>query len=87
MVLDQIVELGSWMIVAKLLSQEYADSHRLVVVLVETIVNVMLFLLPATAVWFPTRKRWPKTSSVATCLWCSIYVLCLFFLFPATDGP
>jgi hypothetical protein len=86
-VLFQLVALNAWGIVAALTSQAYADRSPGSIWLVALFLNVVLFLVPAIAMWLITRKRWPKAGNVMLMVWCVLYLAALFVLFPATDGP
>jgi hypothetical protein len=86
-VLFQIVALNAWAIVASITSGLYADTHHAVVWSVAAAANLAVFLLPEAVIWFSAHKRWPAVCSVVTLVWCGFYVLSLFWLFPATDGP
>ena len=86
-VLGQFVVLGAWSIVAALTSGSFADHHDGLVWLVSALLNVGLFLLPASAVALATRRWWPRANVVALAIWCVFYLTALFVLFPATDGP
>src|SRR5580704_8520250 len=81
-ILFQIVVLGAWAILAKLTSATYADTHHPALWIVATATNLTAFLVPEVVIWFSTRKRWPVICSIATCVWCGFYLLCLFWLFP-----
>jgi hypothetical protein len=72
---------------AHLTSDRYADTHHLVLWTMATVINLVAFFIPESVIWFSTHKRWPGICSVATCVWCGFYLLALFRLFPATDGP
>ncbi len=85
--LFQIVVLGAWSIVAHLSSGAFADQHQGPVWFVTLILNVVLFLVPALAVYVPGRKRLPMLTVVVLLSWLSFYLASLFFLSPATDGP
>ena len=86
-ILYQLVVLGAWTILAKLTSGVYAHTHLPVLWIVTSATNLMVFLIPEAVIWFSTRKRWPVICFIATCVWCGFYLLSLFWLFPATDGP
>jgi hypothetical protein len=85
--LYQLVVLGAWSLLAHLTSETYADSHHPALWTIATAINLALFLIPEAGIWLASRKRLPTICSVATCLWCGFYLLLLFRLFPATDGP
>jgi hypothetical protein len=86
-ILFQLVALNAWGIVADITSGSYADTHHPVVWSVALVLNLMVFLIPAIGIWLAGRKRWPTGCSVAMFGWCVFYLLSLFWLFPATDGP
>jgi hypothetical protein len=83
----QLVSLSAWAILAKLASGAYANTHDTVLWIVASATNLTVFLIPEAVIWFSTRKRWPVICFIATCVWCGFYLLSLFWLFPATDGP
>jgi hypothetical protein len=68
-ILFQAVVLGAWAIVASLTSGEYADLNHGAVWLVALLLNVLLFLVPALALWLITRKRWPEASTISLIAW------------------
>lgn len=86
-VLFQIVVLGAWSLLAKMSSQIYADRHHAPLWMIALIFNVLLYAIPAAAIWALTRTRWPRFSVYAVLSWGAFYLASLFVLFPATDGP
>jgi len=86
-VLFQVVALGAWGILAAITSGQYADFHHAQVWTLALVLNVLIFLIPASLIWLVTRRKWAAQGAVATAVWCALYLSCLFFLFPATDGP
>lgn len=86
-VLFQRVAFGAWTLVADLTSGTFADLHHGPVWFVALVLNVGFFLFPALIVFFLSQKRWPKLGSAGLLAWTAFYLLCLFVLFPATDGP
>ena len=86
-ILGQIVVLGAWFMVASITSGLYADTHHFVLWPVAVVLNLTLYLVPATGIWLAVRKRWPPWCSVVIVVWLMFYVASLFWLFPATDGP
>jgi hypothetical protein len=86
-VLFQVVVFGAWVIVAKIASDTFADTHHTLVYSVALVPNVLLFLVPAVAVWLVLRKRNASLCSALIVCWCLFYLASLFVLFPATDGP
>jgi len=86
-VLYQNVVLSAWGFVAAVTSERYADLHHGPVWSVALLLNVGVFLVPAFMIFFIGRRRWPKVGSVALLAWTASYLLFLFVLFPATDGP
>jgi hypothetical protein len=86
-VLFQIVALGGWTVMAAITSGCCTDSHYLPVFCLELLLNLAIILIPAGLLWITTRRRWRVQGSVAVIVWCAFYLCCLFFLFPATDGP
>jgi hypothetical protein len=87
MLLSQLVVLGAWGLVAALSSGRFADLHHGPVWLAALFLNLALFLIPAGMFWLTTRRRWPRAATVGIIIFCCFYLSCLFFLFPATDGP
>jgi hypothetical protein len=85
--LFQIVGLGAFALVDHLTSPGFADGHRAIAWIVMILLNVGLFSLPIVPIWFFCHRRAQAIGSVVTALWFVFYVACLFFLFPATDGP
>ncbi len=85
--LFQVVALGAWGIVAAITSDAFADTYHSIVWAVALVLNLILFLIPASAILFAARKRWPVWCSVAIFSWSVFYLSSLFWLFPATDGP
>ena len=81
------VVLSGYAMVAAITSEKYADMHHGPVWLAILLVNLSAFLVPALVMFYSTRRRWPKGSAVGLCAWTFLYLLCLFVLFPATDGP
>jgi len=86
-VLCQSVVLTAWGLVAAVASGRYADLHHGPVWFVALLLNVGVFSVPALAIFFLARRRWPKVSSIGLLAWTAFYLLSLFVLFPATDGP
>jgi hypothetical protein len=83
----QIVAFSAWDIAVSITSGRYVDRHHALLWSVALILNLALFLIPATGIWFAARKRWSVACSVAILAWCMFYLASLFWLFPATDGP
>jgi len=86
-ILFQFVALGAWAIVASITSGFYADTHNPVVWSFALVLNLILFLIPATGIWLAARKRWPAWCSVVILAWCVFYLVSWFWLFPAASGP
>lgn len=86
-ILYQVIVLGAWSIVAAVTSQPYADLHHGPVWSVALLLNVCLFAFPALMVFFVCRRRWPRLSVLGILGWTVFYLMCLFALFPAIDGP
>jgi hypothetical protein len=86
-VLSQIIVLGAWWMVIAITPGLYADTHHSVLLPVALVLNLILYLIPATVMWLSTRKRWPSWCSLAIVVWLAFYLASLFWLFPATDGP
>ena len=85
--LSQGIILGAWAIIAALTSGAYADQHHAPVWAIVFILNILFYLVPALIVWLVCRYNFPSTCNTALIIWCVFYLACLFFLFPATDGP
>jgi hypothetical protein len=85
--LFQVVTLGALSLVTAMTSDMYADTHGQVVWSVVFLLNMLLFAMPAGLIWLRSRKRWPDGSSIAILTWSVFYLACLFWFFPATDGP
>src|SRR3954468_9594519 len=73
-ILFQLVALDAWAIVAGMTSGFYSDTHHPVVWSVALVLNVMLFLIPATGIWLAARKRWSAACSVVILGWCGFYL-------------
>ena len=86
-VLYQNVVLNAWGLVAAVTSSRYADLHHGPVWFVALLLNVGVFLVPALTIFLIGRRRWPKVGSVGLVAWTAFYLVSLFVLFPATDGP
>jgi hypothetical protein len=85
--LFQLVGLGAFALVEHFTSAGFPDRHRAITWTVALLLNVSLFSLPLVAIWLSCRRRWQAAGSIITATWFAFYVACLFFLFPATDGP
>jgi hypothetical protein len=86
-ILFQMVVLGAWGIVARISSGAFADAHHGPVWIVALLLNLGLFLVLALPVYLLTRRKAAGLGAVALVAWLAFYIACLFFLFPATDGP
>ncbi len=86
-ILFQVVGFGAWAIAASITSGRYVDTHHVLLWSVACILNLALFLIPATGIYFAARKRWSTVCSLGIVAWCVFYLLSLFWLFPANDGP
>lgn len=86
-ILYQIVVFSAMGILDSLTSGGYADTHHRIVWITAAAISLTIFLIPEAVMWFSARKRWPVIFSAVTCVWCGFYLLSLFCLFPATDGP
>jgi hypothetical protein len=86
-VLAQVVGLGAWALVAAASSGIFADQHHQFIWPIAASLNVILYSVVATPVYFLLRRRAPKVLLVFLLLWLTFYVACLYVLFPATDGP
>lgn len=85
--LFQVVVLGAWGILAAVTSGQYADVHHGPVWAIALLLNLVLFVVPAVLLWLVSRRRWPVACAALLIAWCLFYLLSLFLLFPATDGP
>ena len=85
--LFQVVALGAWALVAAFASGAFADQHHAFVWSVAAFLNVVLFGLPASVVFWFLRKSAPKLCVSLLGAWLVFYLASLFVLFPATDGP
>jgi hypothetical protein len=85
--LFQFVALGGWATVAAIASDAFADQNHIVVWSVATLINVVLFAVPAAVIYSLLRLRNQRACVVALLVWVAFYLSSLFFLFPATDGP
>lgn len=85
--LSQAVVLGSWGVVARLVSSGFADQHDGIVWGVVALINSLLFLTPALAIYAVTRRKQPRLGAGLLLGWCLFYLASLFWLFPAGDGP
>jgi len=86
-VLFQVIVFGAWAIVAAVSSATFADQNHGPMWLVAVVLNVAVFSLPGFAMLFLTRNRCPRLGVVGLSAWAAFYLLALFVLFPATDGP
>ena len=86
-ILFQLVVFSAWRIVALLSSDRFADLHHGVLFSVAFLINLAAFFLVAAPIWALCRNRASRFGSVLLLSWLLFYVACLFFLFPATDGP
>jgi hypothetical protein len=82
-----LIILGAWSILARLTSENFVHSHQLIMWIMAAVINLLYFLAPVAVIWLLARKRWPVFVSVAICVWCGFYLLCLFRLFPANFAP
>jgi hypothetical protein len=81
------VVLSAWGVVAAAASGKYADLHHGPVWFVAFLLNIGAFLVPGLAIFYSTRRRWPRLSAIGLLAWTAFYLMSLFVLFPATDGP
>jgi hypothetical protein len=86
-ILFQLVVFSAWRIVALLSSDRFADLHHGVLFSVAFLINLAAFFLVAAPIWAFCRNRASRFGSVLLFSWLLFYLACLFFLFPATDGP
>lgn len=86
-VLSQSVVLSSWGVVARVTSSHFADGHRGAVWGVAVLINALLFLAPASVIYGLTRRTKRRIGVGLLLLWSLFYLACLFWLFPASDGP
>jgi len=86
-VLFQVVMLGAWVLLASVTSGMFADQHHYIVFPIAVLLNVFLFSLCALPTYLVFRRRALTACTIALLAWLVFYLCCLFFLFPATDGP
>lgn len=85
--LYQLVVLGAWGLLAAATSGSFADHNHALLWPIAGLVNVFVFSLVAVPTYFALRNRAPRVGIVFLLGWLAFYLCCLFFLFPATDGP
>jgi hypothetical protein len=85
--LSQAVVLGSWGVVARLVSSRFADQHDGAVWGVAVLVNGLLFFVPALVIYALTHRKRRRLGVGLLLGWCLLYLASLFWLFPAADGP
>lgn len=85
--LFQIVALTAWALVAAIASGAYADTHHGAVWTCAIATNAAAFLSVALPFYYISRRRWPRAATAALLVWTVVYLMCLFVMFPATDGP
>src|SRR5436309_3373148 len=86
-ILFQLIVLNAWGAVADVSSGSFADRHHTPAWILAGLINLAMFSVPALRLYLPTRTRWPRFTVVSLWSWLGFYVLALFVLFPATDGP
>jgi hypothetical protein len=63
----------------------FADSHLVLWTTVACFISTILFLIPASILFFATRRQ-PVVTIVVLITWFWFYLCSLFILFPATQG-
>ncbi|MDP3070332.1 MAG: hypothetical protein Q8N18_08595 [Opitutaceae bacterium] len=86
-ILYQWIVLGSWALIAKATSGQFANHHHGAMWILAFFLNVGVFLVPATVIWAISSRRLPRTYVAMLTSWMLFYLASLFILFPATDGP
>jgi len=86
-ILSQFIVLGAWTILATATNGAFADQHHTYLWSVATTLNVILFTVPASTIYWLLRHRAPRVCVTVIAAWFLFYVVCLFFMLPATDGP
>lgn len=86
-VLFMAIGLAAWGIVAAATSHKFADQQDVVMWTVAGVLNVGLFSVPATVLYFGLSQSAPQLCRGMLIGWTILYMACLFVLFPATDGP
>jgi hypothetical protein len=86
-VLDLIVALCGWGVVAFLKSPQFADAHFSVVWAVAVVLHIIGFSIPAAAVWLGLRNRNARLCSALIGLWCLCYLVAVLVLLPAGMSP
>lgn len=85
--LSQAVVLGSWGVVAWLVSSRFADQHDGAVWGIAVLINALLFLVPALVIYSVARRERRRLGVSLILGWGLLYLAALFWLFGATDGP
>lgn len=86
-VLDQLVVLGAYAIIARLSSGMFAEHHDGYVWAVAFLLNMVGFSVVAVPLWLFSRYRLVKWVLFLNICWTAFWVAMLFLLFPATNGP
>jgi hypothetical protein len=86
-VLSQLVVLGAWALLAAVTSGAFADQNHVFLWPIAAILNVVIFAVPGSVVFWLLRRRAPQLCIVILGGWLIFYIASLFLLFPATDGP
>ena len=84
--LSQTVVLGSWGVVARLVSSRFADQHDGAVWGVAVLTHTLFFLLPALIIFAVTHRERRRLGVGLILGWGLLYLASLFWLFPAADG-
>lgn len=86
-VLDQLVVLGAYAIIARLSSGMFAEHHHGYMWALAFLLNMIGFSVVAVPLWLFSRYRLVKWALFLSICWTAFWVAMLFILFPATDGP
>ncbi|MGH9716799.1 MAG: hypothetical protein ACRD4R_08760 [Candidatus Acidiferrales bacterium] len=86
-VLFQLVVLGAWSIVAHITSGLFADHHQGIVWTIAFLLNALGFAIVGVPLWLVSRNRSTRWGPLFIICWTITYLVMLFILFPATDGP
>jgi hypothetical protein len=86
-ILYQFLIFRSWGMVKSYTSASFADQHSLIVWLLVGSLTLALFLIPAGIIVLFSRRFFSAYDRAFLMVWTFFFIACLFFLFPATDGP
>ena len=86
-ILYQVVMLSSALLVNGFTNEPLSEVGKSWFILSLVFVNLLLFLIPTLTVWGICKSRWPKFTSIIVATFSAVFILSLYVLFPATDGP